>query len=42
MVFILKHVVIIGENSYRLGVLLEGPSLSLFDMLLVIGEGSRT
>jgi hypothetical protein len=40
--FILRHVVAIGEGSSKLGVFLEGPSLSLFDMLLMIEGGSRT
>jgi hypothetical protein len=37
---ILKHVVAIGEVSSRLGILLGGPPLSLFDMLLTKGGGS--
>jgi len=36
---ILKHVIIIGEVSSRLGILLGGPSPSLFEMLLMIGGG---
>jgi hypothetical protein len=36
MVSNLKHVVTIGENFYRLAILLGGPSLSLFDMLIMI------
>jgi hypothetical protein len=42
MASIVKHVVTKGESSYRLGILLGDPSLSLFDMLLVTGEGSGT
>ncbi len=41
-VFILKHVVVVGEGSCKLGVLSRGPPLSLFDMLLARGKGSRT
>jgi hypothetical protein len=40
-VSILKHDIVIGDSFYKLGVLLGGPSLSLFDMLLAIGKGSR-
>jgi len=36
---ILKHVIAIGEGSSRLGVLLGGSPLSLFDMLLRRGRG---
>jgi hypothetical protein len=39
---ILRQAVVIGEGSSRLGILLDGPPLSLFDMLLVIGGGLRT
>jgi hypothetical protein len=35
---ILRCVVLVGESPSRLGVLSRGPSLSLFDMLLVIGR----
>jgi hypothetical protein len=42
VVFILKHVVAIGEGSSKLGVLSKGLALSLFDMLLVTRRGSRT
>jgi hypothetical protein len=42
VVVILRCVVVVGEGSYRLGVLLEGPPLSLFDMLLAMGRGLKT
>jgi hypothetical protein len=32
----LKHVIVVGESSFRLGILLGGLPLSLFDMLIVI------
>ncbi len=35
MIFILKCTVVIDEASSKLGVLLGGPPLSLFDMLLM-------
>jgi len=38
-IFILRHVIAIGEGSSRLGVLLGGSPLSLFDMLLTRGRG---
>jgi hypothetical protein len=40
VVSILKHVVAIGKGSSKLGILIGGPPLSLFDMLLVIRRGS--
>jgi len=39
---ILRRVVIIGEGSSRLGVLLGGSPISLFDMLLISGGVSKT
>jgi hypothetical protein len=42
VVFILKCVVTIGEGSFKLGLLLGGLPLCLFNMLLVIGRGSGT
>jgi hypothetical protein len=42
VVFILKCVVAVGEGFYRLFVLLGGPPLSLFDMLLAMGRGLKT
>ncbi len=39
---ILRQALVIGEGSYRLGILSKGPPLFLFDMLLVIGSGLRT
>jgi hypothetical protein len=39
---ILRWAVVIGEVSFRLGILSEGPPVSLFDMLLAIGGGLRT
>jgi hypothetical protein len=39
---LLKHVVAIGQASSKLGVLPRSPSLSLFDMLFITGEGLRT
>jgi hypothetical protein len=41
-IFILKHVVVIGEGLSNLNVLLGSPPLSLFDMFLVIGRGLGT
>jgi hypothetical protein len=41
-IFILKHVIIVGEGSCKLGIFLKGPPLSLFDMFLATGGGSRT
>jgi len=38
----LRRVVVIGEGSFRLGILSTGPPFSLFDMLLVTREGSGT
>ncbi len=35
VLFILRGVVVIGQGYFRLGVLLRGPSLSLFDMFFV-------
>ncbi len=40
-IFILKHVTI-GEGLFRLSVFLGSPSLSLFDVFLVIGRGLGT
>jgi len=40
VISVLKHVVAIGEGSFKLGVLSRGPPLSLFDMPLAIGGGS--
>ncbi len=40
IVFILKCVVVGGEGSSRLGVLLKGFPFSLFDMLLTTKGGS--
>jgi len=42
IVFILKCVVVGGEGSSRLGILLKGFPFSLFDMLLTIKRGSGT
>jgi len=42
VVSILRHVIAIGESSFRLVVLSGGPPLSLFDMLLVTGGGLGT
>jgi hypothetical protein len=42
VISILRRVVTVGEGSSRLGVLSTGPTLSLFDMLLVTRGGSRT
>jgi hypothetical protein len=41
-IFILKHVIVVGEGFCKLGVFLRGPPLSLFDMFLATGGGSRT
>jgi hypothetical protein len=41
-IYILKHVIIVSEGLSKLGVFLEGYSLSLFDMLLRTGGGSGT
>jgi hypothetical protein len=41
VVFILGRVVVVSEGSSRLCVLLGGPPLLLFDMLIIAGEGSR-
>ncbi len=41
-IFILKHVVVIGEGLFRLNVLLGSLPLSLFGMFLVIGRGLGT
>ncbi len=41
--FILRCVIIIGEGSSKLGIILGVPPLSLFNMFLAIGgEGSST
>jgi hypothetical protein len=37
--FILKHVLIIGEDSSRLNVFPNVPPFSISNMLLAIGEG---
>jgi hypothetical protein len=42
MVSILKCVVALGEGFCRLNILSGGLSLSLFDMFLATGEGSKT
>jgi len=42
VISILRPVVIIGEGSSKLGVLLGGPPLLLFDMILTRGGGSGT
>jgi hypothetical protein len=39
---ILKHVVVIGEGSFKLGVISRGPPLSLFDMFLATKGGLGT
>jgi len=36
-VSILRHAVAVGEGLFRLGLLLGGPALSLFDTLLATG-----
>ncbi len=36
---ILRHVVAIGEVSLRLGILLRGPPLSVFDMVFTTRRG---
>jgi len=41
-IFILRHAIAVGEDSFRLGDLSRGPPLSLFDMFLATGGGSRT
>jgi hypothetical protein len=42
VISILKCVVIIGEGSSKLGILLGGPPLSLFDMLFATRGGLGT
>ncbi len=42
VVSILKHYFPIGEGSFRLGLLLGGLPLSLFDMLFMTRRGSGT
>jgi hypothetical protein len=39
---VVTHVVATGEGSCKLGVLSKGPPFSLFDMLILTREGSRT
>jgi hypothetical protein len=39
VVSILRCIVVVVESLFSLGVLSRGPSLSLFDMLLVTGKG---
>jgi hypothetical protein len=39
MISILKRVVVIGEGSFKLGILLGHPPISSFDMLLVTRTG---
>ncbi len=42
VISILKCAIAIGEGYSKLGVISGSPPLSLFDMLLVIREGSGT
>jgi hypothetical protein len=42
VISILTCVVAIGEGSSKLDVISRGPPLSLFDMFLAIGRGSKT
>jgi hypothetical protein len=43
VISILKHVVAIGEGLCKLNMIFsKGPFISLFDMLLAIGGGSRS
>jgi hypothetical protein len=43
VISILKHVVAIGEGLSKLNMIFsKGPFISLFDMLLATGGGSRT
>jgi hypothetical protein len=42
VISILRCVVIVGEGSSRLSILLRGPPFSLFDMFFVARGGSRT
>jgi hypothetical protein len=37
VIFVLRCAVAVGEGSFRLGLLSEGPPISLFDMLLKTG-----
>jgi hypothetical protein len=39
VVFILKLVIVVGEGSSRLNILLGAPPLSLFDILFTAEEG---
>ncbi len=39
VVSILRRIVVVGESLFRPGVLLRGPPLSLFDMLLMTQGG---
>jgi hypothetical protein len=41
-IFILRHAIVVYESFSRLSILLRGPSLSLFDMLLVAEGGFKT
>jgi hypothetical protein len=41
VIFILKRVVAVGKSFSKLGILIGGPPLSLFDMLLTTRRGSK-
>jgi hypothetical protein len=41
MISILKHVVVIDEDSFKLGILLGHPPISSFDMLLATRRGFK-
>jgi hypothetical protein len=41
VVFILKHVIIVGDGFSRLGIVSRGPPFLLFDMLFTTRGGLR-
>jgi hypothetical protein len=42
VVFILRHVVVVGEGLFKLGVLSRGPSLYIFDIFFATRRGLGT